>query len=177
MEYTKKIGNCKIRLIRNDVTDMDVESFVFYAESDLKLGTGFGTAISLRGGLGIQKELDELGPCKVGEAVVTSGGKLKAQHIIHAVGPKFQEEDTESKLYQTIKSAIQAAEKKGIQVIAMPPMGTGFYGIPRDVSAKITIKALKDTLSSNNTSIKEVIICLVDMWELPIFKTQLDMLN
>lgn len=176
MEYTKKIGKSTVRLIRDDITDMDVDSFVFYAESDLKLGTGYGTAISLRGGQVIQKELDELAPREVGDAVVTSGGKLKAKHIIHAVGPKFQEPETEAKLHRTIKSALQVANQNGIKKVAIPPMGTGFYGIPRDICAKITMQAIKESLT-NGSSIEEVIICVNDKWELPIFKTQFDTVN
>ena len=54
-----RIGDSHVRLIRGDITDLDVQAFVFYAKPDLKLGSGFGTAISVRGGPSIQKELDE----------------------------------------------------------------------------------------------------------------------
>ena len=48
-----------MRLIQDDITELDVDAFVFYAEPNLKLGSGFGTAISVRGGPTIQKELDD----------------------------------------------------------------------------------------------------------------------
>ena len=93
MSLSKKINKTNLRLEKGDITDMEVEAFVFYAREDLKLGTGFGNAIAMRGGLSIQKELDELGEAKVGDVFITSAGSMKAEKIIHAVGPKFQEED------------------------------------------------------------------------------------
>ena len=51
-----------VRLIRGDITELDVDAFVFYAQSDLALGSGFGGMITVRGGASVQKELDEMAP-------------------------------------------------------------------------------------------------------------------
>ena len=67
----KKIGNKVLRLVRGDITDMEVEAFVFDITDDVKLGSGFGGAIQQRGGIVIQKQLDEIGSCPTGDAVVT----------------------------------------------------------------------------------------------------------
>ena len=75
---------------------------MFYAQDDLKLSSGFGNSIAVRGGPAVRKELAELGPVKVTDAVATSGGNMKAKYIIHADGPKFQEEDTEKKTVATL---------------------------------------------------------------------------
>mgnify|MGYP001609385362 CR=1 FL=1 len=94
----QKIGERVVQLKREDLTALDVEAFVFDIDSDMKLGAGFGSAIQRRGGIVIQKELDEIGSCPTGEAVVTQAGILKASYIIHVNGPKFREEDEEGKL-------------------------------------------------------------------------------
>jgi O-acetyl-ADP-ribose deacetylase (regulator of RNase III) len=129
----KKIGNRVLRLVRGDITDMEIEAFVFDITEDVKLGSGFGGAIQQRGGIVIQKQLDEIGSCPTGEAVVTEAGILKADWIIHANGPKFREEDEEGKLQQTVKSALARAEEKGVKRLAFPPMGTGLYQVPLDL--------------------------------------------
>ncbi len=54
----KKIGNKVLRLVRGDITDMEVEAFVFDITENVKLGSGFGGAIQQRGGIVIQKQLD-----------------------------------------------------------------------------------------------------------------------
>ena len=61
-----RVGRSVIRLIKDDVTDLEVDAFVFYARSDLALGSGFGGAISVRGGPAIQKELEALAPVDTG---------------------------------------------------------------------------------------------------------------
>ncbi|NQS99386.1 MAG: macro domain-containing protein [candidate division Zixibacteria bacterium] len=170
---SKKINNSIIRLEMGDITDKEVEAFVFYAQSDLKLGSGFGNAIAMRGGLSISKELEQIGSIKVGEAVVTVAGKLKAQYIVHANGPKFQENDTESKLKETILNSLKAAEEKGIKQMAFPAMGAGFYGIPLPVCADIMIDTIKGYLEGK-TNLNEVIICLLDNREYEPFKAKLE---
>jgi len=55
----RKIGDKNLRLVREDITEMEVDAFVFDITEDLKLGSGFGAAIQQRGGIVIQKELDE----------------------------------------------------------------------------------------------------------------------
>jgi len=153
-----------IRLIRADITELDVDGFVYYAQPDLALGSGFGGAIGVRGGASIQKELNALvadGPVATGEAVVSDGGKLKAKHIIHAVGPRFKESDTEEKLLRTMMSCLSRAEEKGMKTLAFPLMGAGYYGIPPAVSARVMLKALHDHLAGD-CGIQEVLICVFD---------------
>jgi O-acetyl-ADP-ribose deacetylase (regulator of RNase III) len=171
----RKVKNSTIKLVKDDLTAMEVEAFVFYAQSDLKLGSGYGNAIAMRGGASIQEELDKLGAQEVGSAVVTAAGKLKAKHIVHAVGPKFQEPDTESKLRLTIQNALKQAEAKGIKQLAMPPMGTGFYGVPLDQSAQITTEEIKKYLEGD-TQLAEVVICANDNRELKPLQARLQAL-
>ena len=112
-----------MRLVRDDITLMDIDAFVFDIASDMKLDAGFGGAIQRRGGIVIQKELDAIGALGVGEAAITQAGILKAGHIIHLNGPKFREEDEEGKLRRATKSALRKADENGIKRLAFPPVG------------------------------------------------------
>ncbi len=165
-----------IRIEVDDITDMDIDAFVFYASPDLQLGTGFGNAISIRAGAGVQEELKKIGECEVGNAVVTTAGKMKAKYIVHAVGPRFQEENVEVKLKATMKSALKVAEEKGFERIAFPPMGTGFYGVPMEMSARIMFEVLKEHLAGP-TKLKDVVICVRDNRDVKPFQTTLDSLS
>ncbi len=172
----KNVNGRAIRLVKGDITDLDVEGFAFYATEDLVLGSGYGTAISVRGGPSIQEECRKLAPVRVGEAVVTGAGNLKAKYIIHAVGPKFQEPDEEEKLLRTVQAVLREAEAKGIRRLALPPMGTGFYGIPVDLCARVMVKALREHLNGNSTKLEEVIICVRDSREIAPFAKQIEQL-
>ncbi len=160
----KKINNTLLRLVKGDVTDIKVDAFVFYARPDLQLGAGYGTAITQRGGPSIKKELEKINGIKTGEAVITAAGEMKAKYIVHAVGPRFQEEDEEQKLRQTMKASLKRAEEKGVETLAFPPMGTGFYGIPLDLCRKVMIEEIKKHLEGG-TGLKEVDIVVMDSRE------------
>jgi O-acetyl-ADP-ribose deacetylase (regulator of RNase III) len=166
------VGRAVIRLVKGDITEQDVEAFVFYARPDLTLGSGVGTAISVRGGPTIQKELADLGPIAVGHAVVTGAGNLRAQWIIHAVGPRFQDEDTEAKLRATVLAALRGGEEKGIARVALPAMGAGYYGIPNDLCARVMLEAIRLHLA-RPTSIAEVLVCVLDTPQFTSFETRL----
>lgn len=168
-----QIKESKLRLERGDLTAMDIESIVFYARHDLILGSGFGSAISVRGGPSIQKELITFGAIATCETVVTNAGELKAKYIIHAVGPRFQEADLEAKLRTTISNTLKAADEKQISRIAFPPMGTGFYGIPLDLCARVMCDEINKHLSGL-TSLNEVIICAMDNREYKAFQSVME---
>jgi len=172
MTEEQVISNARIHLEKGDITDQEIEAFVYYATNDLKLGSGFGTAISSRGGPTIQKELDEIGPVETCTAVTSNAGSMKAQKIIHAVGPKFQEEDMEGKLRKTMENSLLQAEENGIKKVGFPPMGTGFYGMPLDGCARIMISTIQQHLSGGS-GLEEVVIFLADTREYKPFESAL----
>ena len=165
----KKVNGTLVRLEQGDLTALDVDAFVYYAREDLALGSGFGTAIQLRGGEAVKKELKAMGSLRMGEAVITGAGNMQAKHIIHACGPKFQEPDAELKLRNCITAALTVAEQKGLETIAFPPLGTGFYGVPLEACARVMAEALKSRLASP-THLKEVTICVIDRREYLAFR-------
>ena len=168
-----QIKNSLVRLEKGDITLLNIEAIVFYARNDLQLGSGFGNAITVRGGPSIQEELKSFGTVNTCDAVVTKAGDLKAKYIIHAVGPKFQEADLETKLRKTILKTLQAATEKQIKSIAFPPMGTGFYGIPLNLCAKVMVEEINEFLSVA-TSLQEVVICVMDNREYNAFHSAMN---
>ena len=167
-----RVGQGVIRLAAGFIIDLNVDAIVFYAGPDLALGSGFGSAISTKGGPKVQEELKKIGRIETGEAVITSGGSLKAKYIIHAAGPRFQEEGLEEKLRLTTLNALRQAEEKAIQSLALPAMGAGFYGVPLEVCARVTLEVAKKHLEGA-TSLREVIFCLRDSREYKPFQEQM----
>jgi O-acetyl-ADP-ribose deacetylase (regulator of RNase III) len=171
-----RVHRSVLRLVKADITTLDVEAFVFYARPSLALGSGFGNAIARRGGPAIKKELDGLGPIAPTDAVVTSGGNLKARHIVHAAGPVFQEAQLQDKLRATIVHALERAEERGVRQIAFPPMGAGFYGVPLPLCADLMVSTILSYLS-NSTGIREVVLCANDARERAAFEARLAALS
>jgi O-acetyl-ADP-ribose deacetylase (regulator of RNase III) len=165
------INGRTLRLMKGDITDLEIESFVYYAQHDLTVGSGYGTAIAVRGGPSVQEELKQFGTIETCDVVVTAAGEMKAKYIVHAVGPRFQEEDIERKLRTTVENALKQAEAKGITAIAFPAMGVGFYGVPLSVSARVMLETLRDHLTGQS-KIKDVVVCLLDNREYKPFQSE-----
>ena len=147
MTTEKKIKENRIRIVKDDITTLEVDAFVFYASPDLQLGSGYGGAISMRGGPAIQEELKKFGTVETGAAVTTSGGELQAKYIVHAVGPRFQEADTEGKLKTATLNALRQAESKGVERLPFPPLGSGSSCAPRGAPGRRPSRWRRRTLS------------------------------
>lgn len=162
-------------LQKGDLTALPVDAVVFYAKEDLELGSGFGAAIQTRSGDAVRKELERIGRVRMGEAVITTAGQMNARYIIHACGPKFQEEGMEGKLRNCMLSALKLADEKALKTVAFPPMGAGFYGVPLDLCATVMIEAIGNFLRSG-TSLEEVVVCVIDGHEFNAFRTKVEQL-
>ena len=162
-----------IRLMVEFITDLPgMDGIVYYARPDLNLGSGFGTAISIQGGPKVQEELKKIGSAGTTDVVVTGGGNLQAKYILHAVGPRFQEEDSEAKLKATMLNTLKTAQELKLQKVAFPAMGAGFYGIPLEVSARVTLEAAREFLEKAADP-SEVVFCLRDNREFKVFQEHL----
>lgn len=168
-----KVNGKRIRLMVGFITDVDdMDAIVYYARPDLVLGSGFGTAIATQGGPKVQAELKPFGSVNTTDVVVTGGGNLKTKYILHAVGPRFQEEKSEEKLQETMFNALRKAEEHRLQRIAVPAMGAGFYGVPLDVCARVTLSAAR-TFLEKAAVVEEVVFCLRDSREFNVFRAYL----
>lgn len=172
-----KVQGKIIRLMVGFITDLgNVDGIVYYARPDLMLGAGFGTAIALQGGPKVQEELKKIGNADTTNVVVTGGGNLRTRYILHAVGPRFQEKDCEKKLKVTTLNVLRKAEELRLQKIAFPAMGAGFYGIPLELCARVTLETVREFLEKADVP-REVVFCLRDNRELNVFQEHLQRLQ
>ena len=156
-----KINQSEIELIQGDITESETDAIVNAANEQLILGAGVAGAIRIKGGASIQEECSAIGHCPVGEAVITGAGKLKARHVIHAVGPRQGEGGEEDKLKNATLNSLKVAEQNNLQSITFPAISTGIFGFPLDACARIMLTTTKEYLSGT-TNIERVIFALFD---------------
>ena len=154
-----RIGNTAIELVRGDITDLDVDAIVNAANSALKMGGGVAGAIRRKGGPRIQEECDAIGGTRVGGAVITTGGDLRARYVIHAVGPMMGEGDEDEKLRMATLSSLRLADEGELASIAFPAISTGIFGYPLDRCARIMLGTVLNYLGGS-TGIEKIIFCL-----------------
>jgi len=160
----------KLRLVEGNIVLLNVDAIVNAANKSLILGGGVAGAIRNLGGPSIQEECNEIGSIEVGEAVITGAGNLKANYVIHAVGPVYGEGDENRKLADAILNSLKIARKKKLKSIAFPAISTGIFHFPIKRCSEIMIKVAKDFLEGNEYP-KEIILCLYGERAYSIFRS------
>lgn len=172
----RKVGEKVVVLLRGDITEMETDAIVNAANADLILGAGVAGAIRAKGGPDIQEECNRIGGTHVGGAVVTTGGRLKARYVIHAVGPRWGEGDEERKLREATLNSLKRATEKGLRSMAFPAVSTGIFGFPKDLCAKIMLGTVLSFLAEEETSLEKVVFCLWSQDDLETFEKTLQSL-
>lgn len=144
-----------IELVRGDITLENTDAIVNAANSRLAGGGGVDGAIHRAGGPAILDECRQIGGCPTGEAVITTGGNLKARYVIHTVGPIYRNgaQGEERLLASAYSNSLKLAGKKGVQSISFPAISCGVYGYPLSEAARIALRACVD-FALANTEIK-----------------------
>ena len=143
-----KINKSILELVEGDITKEATEAIVNAANSGLRGGGGVDGAIHRAGGPQIMEECRKIGGCPTGNAVITSGGLLKAKYVIHAVGPIYhggEKGDAEFLAGAYLNSLKRASENK-ILSISFPSLSTGAYGYPFDEAAPVALKTIIEYL-------------------------------
>jgi O-acetyl-ADP-ribose deacetylase (regulator of RNase III) len=174
----KKMDFCfeRITLTEGDITQIPADAIVNAANKSLILGGGVAGAIRRTGGPAIQVECSRIGPIKVGEAVLTGAGNLKAKYIIHAVGPVFGEGDEDRKLADATVNSLKIASKRRLESLAFPAVSTGIYHFPIEQCSQIMLKSTLNFLI-NHEYPGQVIFCLYEEAAFSVFQNTLSQLS
>ena len=158
----------KIEVRKGDITLIEVDAIVNAANTSLLGGGGVDGAIHRAGGPAILEDCRKIiarqGGCKVGEAVITTAGNLKAKFVIHTVGPVWNggQKNEAQKLANCYKNSLQLAIDNNCQTIAFPCISTGIYRYPVNEAAKIAIETVSEFLSHSDKIEKAIFVCFDD---------------
>lgn len=167
-----------IKLMKTDITTLEVDAIVNAANSTLLGGGGVDGAIHRGAGKGLLEECRGLNGCNTGEAKITGGYNLKAKHVIHTVGPiwedKYDKNPTEAKklLADCYRNSLKLCEEKQLATIAFPCISTGIYHFPNEMAADVALKVIRQFLKES-VYVKEVSICCFLDKDLEIYQRKL----
>ena len=156
-----EIGEALLDIVVADITTLDVDAIVNAANRSLLGGGGVDGAIHRAAGPGLLEECRELNGCETGSAKITGGHRLKARHVIHAVGPVWNggRSNEEVLLAGCYRTALDLAAARGLASLAYPAISTGIYRFPADLAARIAVGTVASEIASRPRGIRSVTFC------------------
>jgi O-acetyl-ADP-ribose deacetylase (regulator of RNase III) len=157
-----------------DITGQSTDAIVNAANSSLMGGGGVDGAIHRAGGPAILEECKKIvardGHLPPGEAVQTSGGRLRAAFVIHTVGPIWKDgmAGESGILANAYRNSLRLADRLGLHSVAFHAISTGVYGYPPDAAAAVAVCTVVDELGTAR-SVHEVRFVLYSPEMLSVF--------
>jgi O-acetyl-ADP-ribose deacetylase (regulator of RNase III) len=157
----------RLRVVQGDITKLATTAIVNAANSSLLGGGGVDGAIHRAGGPAILDECRQIrarqGGCKTGEAVITTGGRLPAQYVIHTVGPVWNggQRGEPDLLAACYRNSLELAHERKLASVAFSSISTGVYGYPKPEAAVIAVREVQQWLASHEWP-QEVVLVAFD---------------
>jgi O-acetyl-ADP-ribose deacetylase (regulator of RNase III) len=156
-----EVGTTRLEICVADITTLDVAAIVNAANRALLGGGGVDGAIHRAAGPELLAECRTLGGCDTGSAKITRGYRLKAGHVIHAVGPVWGggdkgEDDLLASCYRT---ALALATEHRLASLAFPAISTGIYRFPPERAARIAVGTVAAEVAHAAGGLTRVVFC------------------
>jgi O-acetyl-ADP-ribose deacetylase len=158
--------NLRARLVvaTGNIVDQEVDAIVNAANTSLLGGGGVDGAIHRAAGPELLEACRTLGGCPTGEARITPGFRLKARHVIHAVGPVWNGGARRERelLASAYECSLVLARTHGVRTLAFPSISTGAYRFPLEEAAGIALETVARFLSTNSHPEVVTFVCFGD---------------
>jgi O-acetyl-ADP-ribose deacetylase len=135
-----------MRALLADITTLDADAIVTAANDRLAGGGGVDGAVHRAAGPELLAACRRIGGCPTGEARITPGFRLKARHVIHAVGPVWRGggQGEAALLAGAYRASLARLREVGGASIAFPAISTGIYGYPPAEATRIAVSTCRD---------------------------------
>lgn len=148
-----------------DLLAETTDGIVNAANGHLAHGGGVAAAIARAAGPALEREgeklVRDLGFVPVGEAVVTTAGRLPFKGVIHAVGPRRGEGDEEARLARALRSAFELAHERGWRSLSFPAVSSGIFAVPLEICARAYLDAVAAFFGERpDSTLKLLRLCL-----------------
>lgn len=141
-----------VDVVEGDLLDQHVDAIVNSWNRNfipwwLLLPQGVSGAIKRRGGIAPFRELRQHGLLPLGAAVLTSAGRLPFKGIIHVAGINALWRASEFSIRQSVRNAVELAQRAGFESLAMPLIGAGSGSFRADHAKSLIIDELGRLMS------------------------------
>jgi len=146
-------------IVRNDITNMQVDAIVNTANPEPIIGYGCDAGIHKKAGPELLEARKKIGSIGAGKCAITPAFELDARYVIHAVGPIWQDgsHNEEALLSRCYKSALELAKEHNCESIAFPLLSAGNHDFPKPLALQIAIREFSSFLLENDMQIYLVV--------------------
>jgi O-acetyl-ADP-ribose deacetylase (regulator of RNase III) len=140
-----------LRTLQADITALDVDAIVNAANEQLAQGGGVcGAIFRAAGARELAAACAPLAPCPTGEARITPGFRLKARHVIHAVGPVWRGggQGEAALLASAYRASLGLLRDARGNSIAFPAISTGIFGYPQEAATRVAVSVVRDDIAA-----------------------------
>jgi O-acetyl-ADP-ribose deacetylase (regulator of RNase III) len=167
-----KVRGVEIHLMEGDITTVEADAIVNAANNRFWMGSGVAGAIKEAGGQEIEEEAVAQGPVPAGEAVVTTAGSLKVNHVIHAAVMGQDQKTDDRKIAAATTNSLKRAVEWNLSSVALPALGTGVGHFPMADCARVMLEATVEFLQEPST-LQRVVFVLYDEGSYHAFRQEL----
>ena len=166
----------RIDVVVGDITRLDVDAIVNAANPRMLGGGGVDGAIHRAAGPELVeacRAVPEVRPgvrCPTGEARLTPGFRLPAQHVIHTVGPVWHGgmKGEAELLARAYRSSLAIAAEQGLDTVAFPAISTGVYAFPPEEAARIAVRTVRAFLAEHERPARVLLVAYDEGHAVPL---------
>ncbi len=168
----------RIEMVVGDITTLDVDAVVTAANESLMGGGGVDGAVHAAAGPGLFEECRSIGICPEGDARITGGYLLPAKHVIHTVGPVYEDGSygEADVLRSAYESSLRLAEEHSLCSVAFPCIATGTYAFPHEAACEIAVETVAAWLRGHEFP-QRVVFCCFDEPDISLYRGRLSQLG
>uniref|UniRef100_A0A1I8J3Q3 Histone H2A n=1 Tax=Macrostomum lignano TaxID=282301 RepID=A0A1I8J3Q3_9PLAT len=159
----------KLTVLKGDITTVQADAIVHPTSSGYPTGGQVGNAIVRRGGAAMKQSIQALsaaGPLASCAAKACPAHGLGADWVINCNGPSWNVGNAANlidDLEKTVKNCLAVAETAGWKSVALPSIGSGSAGFPKQTAAQTILQTIRAFFNGQmSSSIKQVYFVLYD---------------
>lgn len=174
----------KMTVIQGDLVKITADAIVHPTSSNFFMGGEVGQALEKAGGKDFRKEIDDLskehGNLDTAGAAICPGQNFPAKFVIHVNSPNWSggSGNSQQLLEKAVKNVLKLADEKNLKSIAIPSIGSGSAGFPKQTAAQIILRSISNYfVTCMTSSLKQVYFVLFDPESVAVYTSELGKLD
>lgn len=172
----------KLQVVKADIATLKCDAVIHPTGNNFYMGGQVGNALAKKGGKELADAVQNLrnsnGPLDIAGAAMSLAPGLEAENVIHCNSPSWGTDRSAELLEKTVKNCLALADEKKLVTVALPSIGSGGNGFPKQTAAQLILKAISNYfISTMDSSLKNIYFVLYDSESIGIYVHELAKLD